>query len=203
MIQQRHPAVARTLVHEFVGGQPQSVHLLGASMAAAQFTSLDGFEVPSWPALAAGDRRPLRNVEDFEPGVQRGGWQHEAAARGEWQFREQNLKPTLAEDDRALLRSQNGPMAGMSFSTMPTHLLHQVVSQAFRVLLLRRLRLPSPLNSRKCRCGRFLCSHGHHRASSGCPPMCGFAIWTSRCASMMHAGWRLLFDTTFVSVFKG
>ena len=48
MIQQRHPAVARTLVHELVGGQSQSVHLLAASMAAAQLTSLDGFEVPSW-----------------------------------------------------------------------------------------------------------------------------------------------------------
>ena len=58
MIQQRHPAVARTLVHELVGGQSQSVHLLAASMAAAQLTSLNGFEVPSWPALAAGDRPP-------------------------------------------------------------------------------------------------------------------------------------------------
>ena len=28
MIQQRHPAVAKTLVHEFVGCQSQSVHLL-------------------------------------------------------------------------------------------------------------------------------------------------------------------------------
>ena len=81
MIQQRHPAVARALVHELVGGQSQSVHLLAASMVAAQLTSLDGFEVPSWPALAAGDRPPLRNVEDFEPGGQRGGGQHEAAAR--------------------------------------------------------------------------------------------------------------------------
>ena len=81
MIQQRHPAVARALVHELVGGQSQSVHLLAASMVAAQLASLDGFEVPSWPALAAGDRPPLRNVEDFEPGGQRGGGQHEAAAR--------------------------------------------------------------------------------------------------------------------------
>ena len=63
MIQQRHPAVVRTLVHELVGGQSQSVHLLAASMAAAQLTSLDGFEVPSWPALAAGDRPPQVNVE--------------------------------------------------------------------------------------------------------------------------------------------
>ena len=27
---------------------------------------------------------------------------------------------------------------------------------------------------------------------AGCPPMCGLAIWTSRCRSMMHAGSRLL-----------
>ena len=30
------------------------------------------------------------------------------------------------------------------------------------------------------------------RQAAGCPPMSGFAIWTSRCPSMMHAGWRLL-----------
>ena len=41
MIQQRHPAVARALVHELVGGQSQSVHLFAASMVAAQLTSLD------------------------------------------------------------------------------------------------------------------------------------------------------------------
>ena len=68
MIQQRHPAVARTLVHELVGGQSQSVHLLAASMAAAQLTSLDGFEVPSWPALAAGDRPPEDRRVNVEVG---------------------------------------------------------------------------------------------------------------------------------------
>ena len=44
-----------------------------------------------------------------------------------------------------------------------------LLAQWFRVLLLRRLRLPLPPTSRLCRCGRLLDSFGHHRAlgSSG------------------------------------
>ena len=81
--------------------------------------------------------------------------------------------PRLAEDDRALLRSQSGPLAGMSFSTVPA----RIDSQAFRVLLLRLLRLPLPLSSRRCRCGLFW--YGHHRAScatAGVLGRRGFAV---------------------------
>ena len=138
-------------MHELVGGQSQSVHLLAASMVAAQLTSLDGFEVPSWPALAAGDRPPPEERRGFR--ARRSTWRWAARGRSQGgQFREQDLMPRLAEDDRALLRSQSGPLAGMSFSTVPA----RIDSQAFRVLLLRLLRLPLPLSSRRCRCGRFL-----------------------------------------------
>ena len=44
-------------------------------------------------------RNAVFNVEDFELGGHRTGWQHEAAARVEWQHREQS------SDERALLRS--------------------------------------------------------------------------------------------------
>ena len=114
-----------------------------------------------------------------------------------------------------LLRSQSGPLTGMNFSTVPTHPLNRIDSQEFRVLLLRRLRLPLPLSSRRCRCGRLLHSYGHHRAlchsrgfgqawvrgrecrSTNVPrgerqgvDQCGCAIWTCQCPSMMDVVWR-------------
>ena len=55
------------------------------------------------------------------------------STRGEWQFREQDLMPRVAGGDRALLRSQSGPLAGMSFSKVQAHALYLIDSQAFRV----------------------------------------------------------------------
>ena len=47
-----------------------------------------GFEPPLWRALADGVRPDSREPEDYEPGVSRQGWQHEAASRVERQFRD-------------------------------------------------------------------------------------------------------------------
>ena len=74
-----------------------------------------------------------------------------------------------SECERALFRSQSGPAAGMSLSAVPSSFLTRIESQLFRVLLLRRLRLPLPPSSRCCRCGRLSDIFGHHRA-------CGFAV---------------------------
>ena len=157
MISQRHRTVATTLVHELSG---QST-----SQSADQLRGLEGFEVPSWADLAVGVRPNLRNAEDVEPGSFRTGWQHEAAARLEWQHRERVVKPVLSDSARALLRAQSGPAAGMSLSAVPSSPQTRIESQLFRVLLLRRLRLPLPPASHLCQCGRLLDSFGHHRAS--------------------------------------
>ena len=90
--------------------------------------------------------RPLpTNIEEVEPGWFCTGWQHEAASRLEWQHRERHLMPVLADSERALLRAQSGPAAGMSLSAVPSSPQTRIESQLFRVLLLRRLRLPLPL----------------------------------------------------------
>ena len=52
--------------------------------------------------------------------------------------------PGLSEGDRALMRSQSGSGAGVAFSTTPCTPLTRLEPQLFRVLLLRRLRLPLP-----------------------------------------------------------
>ena len=66
-------------------------------------------------ALADGARPPFHGVDDQEPGVVRQGWQHEAASRVERDVRERRLMPRLADHERALLRTQSGPLAGQAF----------------------------------------------------------------------------------------
>ena len=67
--------------------------------------------------------------------------------------------------DRVLLRSQSGPVAGVSLSSTPSSPLTRIEPALFRVLLQRRLALPLPLSNRTCGCGRPLDAFGHHRAA--------------------------------------
>ena len=53
-----------------------------------------------------------------------------------------------------------------SFGTaLPIHRISRMDPEPFRVLLLRRLRMPLSLKVRACRCGRVLDVLGHHRAA--------------------------------------
>ena len=61
--------------------------------------------------------------------------------------------------------SQSGPYASRTFTTIPFGLDTTYPSHLFRVLLLRRLRLPLPLSARICRCRRTLDPLGDHRAA--------------------------------------
>ena len=73
--------------------------------------------------------------------------------------------PRLSPDRRALVRSQSGPLASVPFTALPVHRVSKMDSEPYRVLLLRRLRLPLPFTVRTCRCGRPLDVFGHHRAA--------------------------------------
>ena len=52
--------------------------------------------------------------------------------------------PRLTDDERAMLRSQSGPGSGLALSSVPASAALRIDSHHFRVLLLRRLRLPFP-----------------------------------------------------------
>ena len=73
--------------------------------------------------------------------------------------------PGLARSEKALLRSQSGPLASVPFTSMPVNRVSRVCSQPFCVLLFRRLRLPLPISVRSWRCGRPFDVFGHHRAA--------------------------------------
>ena len=66
---------------------------------------------------------------------------------------------------QALLHSQAGPLAGRVLTVIPTCPELHLTSETFRVVLLRRLRLPLPVTARRCRCGATLDVLGDHRAA--------------------------------------
>ena len=89
---------------------------------------------------------PTRPVDERQVGILGHGWQHEA---------------TQAVQERALVRSQGGPLSG------PVSQEVGIESSSFQVLVLRRLWLPLPPSSCNCRCGLPLDLRGHHREVAG------------------------------------
>ena len=110
MIHARHPLVARTIVDELEGGTT-CTSLAAAHDARQSLVGVEGFEPPSWTALLEGVRPPPRDIEEYDPGDAKRGWQHEASSRIERRHREFLLN-RLSENDQATLRSQSGPLAG-------------------------------------------------------------------------------------------
>ena len=109
MIHVRHPGIAARIIRE-LDGQPNSLR----AAVAHRLSGVRGFVVSSWTALAAGLRPPPRDQEDENPIRDKSGWQHEAASRIEQEHHE-SLFRVLAAPERALLRSQGGPGAGVAF----------------------------------------------------------------------------------------
>ena len=109
------------------------MHCLSAASRAAQdLEGVEEFEVPQWRALAAGLRPPPREPEEFEPGCQRVGWQHETSSRVEREFRRNSVLNRMSGRDRALLRSQSGPVPRVSLSTTPSSPLTRIEPALFR-----------------------------------------------------------------------
>ena len=128
-------------------------------------------------------------THDFEPGVQRRGWQHVASSRVELQHSEMQLFPSLSSWMKALMRSQSGSGARVTRLEPPL----------FRVLLLRCLRLPLPFSQRLCRCGRLIDALGNHRAAraqAGVLWGCGCALESAAARICREASARV---TTLVS----
>ena len=129
-----------------------------------------GVELPTWDALVAGATRDHVHATIVEEPCVHRGWQQHVSNTIENVFQTEALWPSLDTNERALALSQSGPLAGVPFHCLPTSPATRLDSEIFRTLLLRRLRLPLPLNARVCRCGRLLDCLGHHR--SACAVSC-------------------------------
>ena len=92
------------------------------------------------------------------------GWQRTAAHACDERALETHLAD-LSLASRALLLSQAGPHSARAFTVLPTTEDVTIPSSHFRVLLLRRLRLPLQLGSRACSCRGALDEYGDHRAA--------------------------------------
>ena len=180
------PQVADTIT-QGLNGEATAPTLRAAARARHDLTGVQGFEPPSWEALADGVRPPFHDMDDGEPGVERHGWQHEAASRLEREFRERHLMPIWPLTRELWC----GPRAGHLQEWLSLQ-LRPVTCSAF--LLLRRLRLPLPLSACSCRCGRLLDSLGHHRAScsrAGVLGRRGFAVESAGARICREAGGRV------------
>ena len=194
MIHARHREVASQFVVALEQGAGGPC-LMAAAEARRTLTGVRGFEPPSWQAVAEGARPVILPPDEYEPGGVRQGWQH--ASRTEEVFRD-NIFDTLSDRDRALIRSQAGPGAGVALRVAPTNRLTTIEPHLFRVVLLRRLRLPLPLSVRSCRCGRAIDIFGHHRAAcsrAGVLGRRGFALESAVARICREAGGRVGVNT--------
>ena len=192
MIHQRHPTVCAHIV-DALHAQHPSFHLDGVRASGEHLASA-GFHAPSWQELAAGVRPEQLQDVDMEPGIPRHGWQRAATVPVHGLLIEGTVRPRLSATEKALFRSQGGPLAGIPFLCFPTSRLSRMDSSVFRVLLLRRLWLPLPPSSRFCRCGRPLDSSGHHRAAcaqAGVLGRRGFALESAAARVCREAGARV------------
>ena len=189
----RHPEVTSQIVQQ-LEGHPDSPFLAAATSSARALIGTMGFDPPSWQALCEGVRPRMLEPEEFEPGLERGGWQHEVSSRVERQHREEVLFERLLPRDRAWVRSQSGPGGSLALTTCPTSVLTKIPPHLFKVVLLRRLRLPLPLSPHTCGCGLPIDSFGHHRASctrTGALGRRGFALESAAARVCREVGGRV------------
>ena len=144
VIASRDPAFARALVDTLEGGSP-------APQFRASLTA-SGFAPPPWPER----RTPARHHT----------WMAASCFQGRGRVL-LTLDPSRACSPAALLDSQAGPFAARIFTARPTSPELSRAPSHFRVLLLRRLRLPLPVTAAYCRCRRRLDALKDHFAA--CP----------------------------------
>ena len=120
---------------------------------------------------------------EAEPHEPKTGGQQKAAQKIHEKFHQVSYWPSLTDAEKAMMHSQHGPLASSVVTAVPTNRTTRFESQLFRILLCRRLRLPLPLSSRTCRCGRLLDSFGHHRAACSEAGVLGGRGYPLECAA--------------------
>ena len=135
-----------------------------AAEQAAQHLRSQGFDAPPWSSLLERDEAAVAPRSQWEGGLSRPGWQHAAGASLHTRALE-TLFADLDPASRALLLSQGGEAAGCAFTATPSSPDTAVPDAEYRVLLLRRLRLPLPLAPKHCACGGLLDDLGDHRSA--------------------------------------
>ena len=161
VLSRRLPRVAQEFLDHLDSPDPQPACFAAAAAARAALGHSD-WAPPAWRELSAGESAPV--VQEEGPSTFLRGWQGQAAAAKARRHRE-TLLAGADPAAQALLHSR-------FLTTVPVSSVLSYPCHLFRVLLLRRLRLPLPLAERTCRCRRLLDPFGDHRAAcarSGAP----------------------------------
>ena len=98
-----------------------------------------GVHVPEWKEIADGLRLEDLRVSEWEPCEGRGWQRHASATVRSQQGRSGVASPLLG-------RAKSGSLASVPFTALPIHRISRMDSEPFRVLLLRRLRMPLSLS---------------------------------------------------------
>ena len=161
ILHRQAPQQATAVLQQLQAEAPATPSIQALTQALEQLQH-HGFASPSWADLAQGSTPPTQ--PDPEPRPPEPGWQRPAALAAHQAFRTE-LMASLDPPSQAMLQSQSGPYASRAFTTIPFGPDTSYPSHLYRVLLLRRLRLPLPLSARVCRCRRILDPLGDHRAA--------------------------------------
>ena len=140
----------------------QAPPALQAAADAARTIAATGWEPPTWAAIASSQTQAPAPPPAEGPFAR--GWQHKASTTAHARLKAE-LFNAIPPASQALVTSQSGPFASRAFTTIPYTNDFAYPSHLFRILLLRRLRLPLPLFARTCRCRRTFDSLGDHRAA--------------------------------------
>ena len=142
----------------------QAPPALQAAADAARTVAATGWEPPTWAAIASSQTQAPAPPPAPAEGPFARGWQHKASTTAHAWLKAE-LFNAIPPASQALITSQSGPFASRAFTTIPYTNDFAYPSHLFRILLLRRLRLPLPLFARTCRCRRTFDSLGDHRAA--------------------------------------
>ena len=162
VIQARVPSAAERLLAALRDNRAARLPSLLAATQAAAYLTTQGYAVPSWDEAISNVPGPQPQPD--EPADFLRGWQRRASHACDERALETHLAD-LSPASRALLLSQAGPHAARAFTVLPTSGDVAIPDSHFRVLLLRRLRMPLPLGPRNCSCRGMLDAYGDHRAA--------------------------------------
>ena len=146
VLQAQAPQQAAAIHHMLSNPTEATTSIQAATHCAEQLRQL-GWEPPDWSQLIDRQAVPDPPPQAPESPTIGGGWQ-QAAARACHNTHRAAVLQALDSPSQALLESQAGPHASRPFTTIPYNYNSTYPSPIFRVLLLRRLRLPLPLSAR-------------------------------------------------------
>ena len=137
-LQRQLPSVAATIL-QALNNLDEAQPCIQAAQAVHQHIHAHGWEPPSWQQVLE-EQPPQTQAEAFT-GPTQPGWQQHASAPFHRTARA-GVYNSIDAASQALLDSQTGPFASRAFTTIPYTTDTTYPDHIFRILLLRRLRLP-------------------------------------------------------------